>query len=76
MEITKTIILSEKDFNAIFKTLSIFESILYELDEDVPLMFIDSGTGEVVSYAYQDEIDNIISLLSHTIETRMVINIS
>lgn len=76
MEITKTITLNEKEFKAIFETLNIFESIFYELDEDVSLMFIDGRTGEAVSYTYQDEVDRIISLLSHTLENRMIITIS
>lgn len=76
MEIKKTITLNEKDSKAIFETLRIFENIVYELEEDVSLTFIDNQSKEVVSYTYQDELDRIISLLGCALETRMVITIS
>lgn len=76
MEIKKTITLNEKDSKAIFETLRIFENIVYELEEDVSLTFIDNQSKEVVSYTYQDELDRIISLLGYALETRMVITIS
>lgn len=76
MEIRKTITLNEKDSKAIFETLRIFENIVYELEEDVSLTFVDNQSKEVVSYVYQDELDRIISLLGYALETRMVITIS